>query len=109
MVGRGCSWPWCPRLGCSTTSRPGSTGAARDGGGVRWTTRAQWHVTLRFLGQAPLGAATEALAAVVATAASADVGPRLRRLGRGVLCLPVGGLGDLAGAVAAATGHVGRP
>ena len=80
--------------------------------GLRWTTREQWHVTLRFLGDAPLRAAIEAVAAVEAiedVVTDAELGPGVRALGRGVLCLPVWGLEGLAGAVAATTGHVGRP
>jgi RNA 2',3'-cyclic 3'-phosphodiesterase len=78
-------------------------------GGLRWTTREQWHVTLRFLGDVPLRAAGAALAAVTAPAVEARLGPRLRSLGTGVLCLPVRGLEDLAGSVASATDELGRP
>lgn len=77
--------------------------------GLRWTTRRQWHVTLRFLGDASLRAATEAVTAIAAAPARAELGPGLRRLGRGVLCLPAHGLDDLAEAVAVATARVGRP
>ena len=97
---------------------------------LRWTTREQWHITLRFLGDAPMRAAVEAVeideavetvgavAPVVAADAvdgssappiDAELGPGLRALGRGVLCLPVRGLDRLAGAMTAATSHLGRP
>ena len=78
--------------------------------GVRWTTRPQWHVTLRFLGEvddpAPVVAALEAAPLVRCTAAA---GPRVAALGRGVVMVPVAGLEALAEGVVAATGHLGRP
>jgi 2'-5' RNA ligase len=78
--------------------------------GVRYTTRPQWHVTLRFLGRAPLDEAVAALASVQGEAAEAALGPAVARLGRGVLVIPVGGLDALAAAaVAAATAEVGVP
>lgn len=78
--------------------------------GVRWTTRAQWHVTLRFLGEvedpAPVVAALDA--ADLASAVGV-IGPTVSALGRGVVVLPVGGLDDLAAGVGAATGAFGVP
>lgn len=78
--------------------------------GVRWTTREQWHVTLRFLGRvddpAPvLGALAEA----ALPRARGVLGPRSERLGRSVLCLPAAGLDELAAVVRAATAGVGAP
>jgi 2'-5' RNA ligase len=77
--------------------------------GARWTTRRQWHVTLRFLGSADVRVAAAALDNLVAAPCVAELGPRPRRLGRGVLMLPVGGVDDLAAAVVQATAHVGSP
>jgi RNA 2',3'-cyclic 3'-phosphodiesterase len=78
--------------------------------GVRWTTADQWHVTLRFLGEVedpePVAAALDAAALAPTTA---TLGPRVTALGRGVLVVPVAGLGALAGAVVAATAGIGRP
>jgi 2'-5' RNA ligase len=78
--------------------------------GVRWTTRDQWHVTLRFLGELddpdPLAAA---LAAAPLPAAEAAAGPRVAALGSGVVCLPVAGLEALAAAVGEASAGWGRP
>lgn len=78
--------------------------------GVRWTTRDQWHVTLRFLGEVgesePVAAA---LAAAPLPAATAALGPRVTALGSGVVCLPVAGLDALAAAVSEATAGWGRP
>jgi 2'-5' RNA ligase len=77
--------------------------------GARYARPEQTHVTLRFLGNAPIDAAVGALAAVQAPAPEAVVGPRTMRLGRQVVCLPVSGLDIVARAVAEATAHVGRP
>lgn len=77
--------------------------------GVRYTRREQWHVTLRFLGQAEEAPALAALGDVVAEGATAELGPRLARLGRDVVVVPVAGLDELAGAVRRASAHVGRP
>jgi 2'-5' RNA ligase len=82
----------------------------RERSGVRWTTRGQWHVTLRFLGEvddpAPVIAALDA---APLSAATAVLGPEVAALGRGVLVVPVHGLDDLAAGVAAATGGFGEP
>lgn len=80
--------------------------------GVRWTTRDQWHVTLRFLGEVEgPGPVADAVAAAVAGLAPVEavLGPRVTTLGPGVVCVPVAGLDDLAGAVVAATAGFGRP
>ena len=78
--------------------------------GVRWTSRAQWHVTLRFMGRVddpPV--ASEALARVQAAPAEASLGPTVGRFGQRVLHVPVSGLDRLAAAVVAATASVGEP
>jgi 2'-5' RNA ligase len=77
--------------------------------GARWTTRKQWHVTLRFLGQADPEATQRALEAVSALPASVTLGPRPRPLGRSVLVFPVVGLDEIADAVERATAGLGRP
>lgn len=68
--------------------------------GVRWTTRDQWHVTLRFLGDVEL-AEGEALLRSLAGLPPRDVvlGPDTQRLGRAVLMAPVGGADDLGRAL----------
>lgn len=86
-----------------------------DEPGVRWVPPAQWHVTLRFLGEADVGAARDALAALAdATAGidrpvTAELGPAVSRLGRSVVCVPVQGLAPLAAAVVAVTDGLGDP
>ncbi|HEX2064544.1 MAG TPA: RNA 2',3'-cyclic phosphodiesterase [Acidimicrobiales bacterium] len=78
--------------------------------GVRWTRRDQWHVTLRFLGEVadpePVAAALDA---APLRRCEARLGPRVRPLGRQVVCLPVAGLDGLARAVEEATAGFGRP
>jgi 2'-5' RNA ligase len=82
--------------------------------GVRWTTEAQWHVTLRFVGpvEADSAAALQGSLSEVAARCSpvtARAGPRPEVLQAGIWVLPVGGLEALAGAVEGATASVGRP
>ena len=81
--------------------------------GLRWTTREQWHVTLRFLGEVedpePVVDALESGGLRRVGACEATVGPAVTALSRHVLSLPVAGLDDLAAAVVAATRTFGRP
>jgi 2'-5' RNA ligase len=77
--------------------------------GVRYTTRDQWHVTLRFLGTCDLDAATAAFARIDGAAAVAQLGPAVARLGRSAVVVPVAGLDALAAAVMTATAGVGEP
>ena len=77
--------------------------------GLRWTRPERLHITLRFLGQCNEDEAVAALASVDLPAARATLGPRVERLGRGVLMIPVQGLDDLASAVEAAITRLGLP
>lgn len=85
-------------------ARPGESG-------VRYTTRDQWHVTLRFLGDCDVDDATAALdgARWPEGHVEAVCGPVVSRLGRDVIVVPVRGLDGLSAAVAAATHDVGDP
>jgi 2'-5' RNA ligase len=78
--------------------------------GLRWTTRDQWHVTLRFLGSvddpAPVAAALDDLSEARAVAVA---GPATCRLGSSILVLPVNGLDPLAASVVAVTAALGEP
>lgn len=80
-----------------------------DEPGVRWLPRAQWHVTLRFLGEADPEVAAAALARVEAAPVEVVLGPQVSRLGRFVVCLPARGLEPVAAAVGAATAAIGQP
>jgi 2'-5' RNA ligase len=81
--------------------------------GLRWTSREQWHVTLRFLGRvedpAPVVEALVAAAASVPGPITAVLGPETGRFGQRVLHVPVSGLEPLADAVVAATAGFGEP
>ena len=78
--------------------------------GLRWTTRDQWHVTLRFLGQvADAGDAVAALAGLAGgPGVQAAVGPATARFGHRILHLPVRGFEELAADAVRATAHVGQ-
>lgn len=85
-----------------------------DRPGLRWTSDTQWHVTLRFIGQAQ---PDEVLAAVPGAlsllggdwAFAAELGPATAWFaGRRVLQVPVTGLERLAGVVREATQAWGR-
>jgi len=82
-----------------------------DTRGLRWTTPDQWHVTLRFLGSVgDISGVKAALATLESHAgATAVAGPAVVRLGRGIVCLPVGGLDGLAGSVLNAMSGIGKP
>ncbi|MDQ3570423.1 MAG: RNA 2',3'-cyclic phosphodiesterase, partial [Actinomycetota bacterium] len=78
--------------------------------GLRWTTAEQWHVTLRFLGDADEVAAREAFRGIRSGGgATAEMGPATGHFGRRVVHAPVAGLEGLAAATVAATGGVGQP
>ncbi len=79
--------------------------------GLRWTSPAQWHVTLRFLGRADVGEARAALGDLVVPTAPVEavVGPTVGRFGQRVLQVPVSGLDGLAAAAVSATAAVGEP
>ena len=77
--------------------------------GLRWTTRDQWHVTLRFFGAVELEDASAALQSMSAPATSGVLGPETGRFGKRVLHVPVAGLDVVAKAVVPATKRVGKP
>ena len=63
--------------------------------GLRWTTRDQWHVTLRFLGPvedaAPAALALRGLVEAGVAPVEAVLGAAVGRFGNRVLHVPVGG------------------
>ena len=67
---------------------------------VRWTSREQWHITLRFLGEVdgPPEQLLEPLSAL--PPAPVTIGPATERSSGRVLVIPVHGLDELAAAVA---------
>jgi RNA 2',3'-cyclic 3'-phosphodiesterase len=76
------------------------------GEGWRWTRPEQWHVTLRFLGDADERAAAGALGGLRSPPVTARLGPTAKTIGQGVLHLPVAGLDELAAAVVGLTDGV---
>jgi 2'-5' RNA ligase len=78
---------------------------------VRWVPVEQLHVTLRFFGEADVESTKDRLAATMPAfePVTATMGPRISRLGRDVVCVPVAGLDGLASAVAEATADLGAP
>ena len=83
--------------------------------GLRWSSKDQWHVTLRFFGELNDRALTDASAALVRAAAGlpspliADGGPCTRFLGPGLVVWPVEGLSAAATSVEQMTTAIGKP
>jgi RNA 2',3'-cyclic 3'-phosphodiesterase len=83
--------------------------------GLRWSSREQWHVTLRFLGDIDTQAVTATSAALAeaadraGAAPSLNGGPGTRFLGRSLLIWPVGGLAAVANEVERLTASIGKP
>jgi len=82
---------------------------------LRWSSRDQWHVTLRFFGDIDAQAVTDAsavLARAVERAGGAPLangGPGTRFLGAGLLVWPVEGLAEVANQVERLTATIGKP
>lgn len=81
----------------------------KDQRGVRFVHPEQWHVTLRFLGEADIDELEHVMEGVALPAVTAELGPAVDVLGERVLVVPVRGLDPLAEVVVAATRHVGEP
>ena len=77
--------------------------------GVRFTSRANWHITLRFLGECERSEALAALESLQAKSATATLGPEVTLLGSRIVMLPIAGLDGLADATTAAFEGVGDP
>jgi len=77
--------------------------------GLRWTSPEQWHVTLRFFGEADPTVARRALAGFTVPSPVARLGPDTGRFGRRVLHVPVVGLADVARLITDRTAGVGEP
>ncbi len=76
--------------------------------GLRWTNREQWHITLRFFGEAEQGDVEDSLRGFRGAASTVLLGPASRWLGRRVLALPADGLDELAAEVRARTETIGQ-
>jgi 2'-5' RNA ligase len=80
-----------------------------DEPGVRWVPEPNWHVTLRFLGEADTDEVTRSLHGIDAASCRGVLGPRVERLGDRQIVVPVAGVDDLAAAVRRATESIGQP
>ncbi len=76
--------------------------------GLRWTKSEQWHITLRFFGEAEQGDVEDSMQGIRAAATTVLLGPASRWLGGRVLALPADGLDDLAAKVRARTQTIGQ-
>lgn len=79
-----------------------------DEGGVRWVPSENWHITLRFLGDADPDEVSRRLGGATLPVATAVLGPAIRWLGS-QLIVPAAGVDALATAVADATADLGEP
>lgn len=77
--------------------------------GLRWTRREQWHITLRFLGEAEPEDVEDSLRGFQGSAPTVRLGPASRRLGSRALVLPADGLSKLAAVVGTRTETIGQP
>jgi 2'-5' RNA ligase len=80
--------------------------------GLRWTTPDQWHVTLRFFGEADEDEVVAVFRGIDVESTGdtvAHLGPATGRFGQRVLHVPVDGLEALARATVSATKGVGKP
>ena len=77
--------------------------------GLRWTNREQWHITLRFLGEAEPEEVAGSLEGFGGSASTVRLGPASKRLGARVLVLPAAGLNELAAEVGTQTASIGQP
>ena len=72
----------------------------RDGWvNVRWASEDNWHITLAFLGEAEIDEVVGRLHGGEYPTATAEVGSRMRVMGRSSLVVPVRGMDPLADAV----------
>ncbi|MEM8746248.1 MAG: RNA 2',3'-cyclic phosphodiesterase [Actinomycetota bacterium] len=79
----------------------------KDQVGARFVPPQNWHVTLRFLGDADPSAVDVALRSADLRAASVRLGPAVDLLGEKMLVLPAAGVDDLAASVVGATRVLG--
>jgi len=81
----------------------------KDQRGVRFTTPEQWHVTLRFFGDADPDRVSTALDDAFLPQCTARLGPGVDVKGERTVLVPVEGVDPLAAAVAEVTASIGEP
>jgi 2'-5' RNA ligase len=86
-----------------------STLHRKDQRGVRFVRPENWHITLRFLGEADPDAVISALDGATFEPARAHLGPAVDVLSERALVVPVDGLNALADRVTERTSRIGEP
>ena len=81
----------------------------KDQSGVRFVRPENWHVTLRFLGEADADEVGDALDDASPAPTRARLGPGVDVLSNRALVVPVHGLDDLAATVTRHTADIGKP
>ncbi len=81
----------------------------KDQRGVRFVRPENWHITLRFFGEADSQEVTDALAGANLPPARAHLGPAVDVISERALVIPVAGLDALAETVKQHTGRIGEP
>jgi 2'-5' RNA ligase len=81
----------------------------KDQRGVRFVRPENWHVTLRFLGEADPHEVIEALDAAIFTPTRARVGPAVDVISERALVVPVTGVDGIARTVNELTRDIGKP
>jgi len=76
--------------------------------GVRWVPETNWHITLRFLGDADIEETVRRLSSAPLPRSVAHLGPTVRGLGGRQLVVPALGVEALADAVLTATEGIGE-
>jgi 2'-5' RNA ligase len=80
----------------------------KDQRGVRFVDPQNWHITLRFFGDAEPDSVIDALDGTSFVPARAHLGPAVDVIGERALVVPVRGLEDLAATVTERTNHIGE-
>jgi 2'-5' RNA ligase len=81
----------------------------KDQRGVRFVAPDNWHITLRFFGEADIDAVVAAMDGAALPATTARLGPGVDVLAERAVVVPVDGLDDLAQIVNDRTRAVGEP
>ncbi len=81
----------------------------KDQRGVRFVSPDNWHITLRFLGEADPQRVIDAIDGASLQRSSARLGPAVDVLAERALVIPATGLDDLADSVTELTAHIAKP
>jgi 2'-5' RNA ligase len=81
----------------------------KDQRGVRFVRPENWHITLRFLGEADPDEVIEAFSSISLAPCRARLGPAVDVISERALVIPVDGVDALAEAVTQRTSRIGKP